>query len=132
MLDEVLKFYCNYQFITGEEAKRCVRQWPLFRARVSRQRTEKVCDVYVDMLTENKHDMDCILTLLAIMMTINSSTCQCERGFSCMNKQKTNEKTSISNNSLNNIMSIAVNGPDLVDFDASRAVDSWLALGNGD
>ena len=46
-----------------------------------------------------------------------------------MNKQNTNEKTSISNDSLNNVMSIAVNGPDLVDFDASRAVDSWLASG---
>ena len=46
-----------------------------------------------------------------------------------MNKQKTNEKTSISNDSLNNVMSIAVNGPDLVDFDASRAVNSWPASG---
>ena len=80
-LDEVLKCYCNYKFITEEEAKRCVRQWPLFRARVSRQRTEKVCYVYVDMLTENERDMDCILTLLTTTMTISSSTCQCERLF---------------------------------------------------
>ena len=37
-------------------------------------------------------DIDSMLILLSIMMTISCSTCECEREFSCMNKQKNERK----------------------------------------
>ena len=51
--------------------------------------------MYVDILNENEDDIDSMLILLSIMMTISCSTCECERGFSCMNKQKRNDKISM-------------------------------------
>ena len=44
-----------------------------------------------------------------------------------MNKQKTNE--SMSNDTLNNVMLIYVNGPDIAEFDAARDVDNWVSSG---
>ena len=72
--------------------------------------------MYVDLLKENEKDIDAMLILLTLMMTISSSTCQCERGFSCMNQVKTKDKISMTNKTLNGIMEIAVNGPDIADF----------------
>ncbi len=129
ILQELVNYYKNYDYITEEEGERCVRQWPLFRSRVSRLRVENVYDVYVDMLQENGNDMDCMLILLKLMMTISSSTCACERGFSCMNMQKTNTKISMSNDTLNDIIVISVNGPSITEFDAIQAVDNWIASG---
>ena len=36
-----------------------------------------------------------------------------------MNEQKTNEKISLSNDTLNNVMLVSVNGPDIAEFDAA-------------
>ena len=88
ILDEVTIFYKNHKFISEEETRRCIRQWPLFRSCVSKLKVEKVYDVYVDILDENEYDIDCILILLSIMVTISCSTCECEKGFSCMNMTK--------------------------------------------
>ena len=54
-------------------------------------------------------------------MTISCSTCE------CTNKQKTNEKICISNDTLNNVMLISVNRPDIAELDAARAVDNWVS-----
>ena len=81
------------------------------------------------MLKENESDVDAALILLTLMMTISSSTCQCERGFSCMNQQKTKDKVSMNHDTLNDIMLISVDGPELAQFDQKRAVNSWLSSG---
>ena len=35
----------------------------------------------------------------------------------------------MSNDTLNNVLLIFVNGPDIAEFDASRAVDNWVSYG---
>ena len=46
-----------------------------------------------------------------------------------MNEQKTNEQLSMSNDTLNNVMSIFANGPDIAEFDAARTADNWVSSG---
>ena len=48
------------------------------------------------MLKKSDEEIDAMLILLTLMMTISSSTCQCERGFSGINQQKTKEKVSMN------------------------------------
>ena len=70
----MLTFYKNYKFISEEEARRCIRQWPHFRSRVSKWKREEVYDVYVDIVNENEDDIDSMLILLSSMMIISCST----------------------------------------------------------
>ena len=70
----MLTFYKNYKFISEEEARWCIRQWPHFRSRVSKLKREEVYDVYVDILNENEDDIDSMLILLSSMMIISCST----------------------------------------------------------
>ena len=74
ILQEVLTFYKNYKFISEKEARRCIRQWPLFRSLVSKLKREKVYDVYVDIVNENEDDIDSMLIFLRSMMAISCST----------------------------------------------------------
>ena len=67
ILQEVSTFYKDYKFISEEEARRCIRQWPLVRSRVSKLKREKVYDVYVDIWNDNEDDIDRMLILLSIM-----------------------------------------------------------------
>ena len=41
ILDEVTTFYKNHKFISEEETRRCICQWPLFRSCVSKLKVEK-------------------------------------------------------------------------------------------
>ena len=72
----MLTFYENYKFISEEEARRCIRQWPHFRSRVSKLKREEVYDVHVDIVNENEDDIDSMLILLSSMMIISCSTCE--------------------------------------------------------
>ena len=81
--------------------------------------SDKVCARFVSTIASDlksevyryiRDDIDSMLILLSIMMTISCSTCE------CTNKQKTNEKISISNDTLNNVMLISVNRPDITEY----------------
>ena len=81
------QFYFEHNYLTKEEMEMCKRQWPVFRNRVSKIRTNKLCDVYVDLLKERDPDIKHILIMLEIMCTFSASTAQCERGSSAMNSE---------------------------------------------
>ena len=92
--------------------------------------SDKACARFVSTIASDlksevyryiRDDIDSMLILLSIMMTISCSTCE------CTNKQKTNEKISMLNDTLNNVMLISVNRPGIGELDAARAVDNWVS-----
>ena len=128
---DLAEFYYSINMITEEEKNLAARQWVLFRNKVSPFRKEKLIDVYADLLNENDSDLKGMLVLLEIMMTISSSTAACERGFSCMNNQKTTLRTTLAHSTLDDIMRICIDGPTLREFNAERHVKSWTSNAKG-
>ena len=59
-------------------------------------------------------------------MTISPSTAQCERGFSCMNREKTVLRTGLNEATLDAIMKINVDGPTTEEFNPERFVNAWM------
>ena len=125
-------YYEENHYITKEEKQLAIQQWPLFRQRVlQRKEGKKDIEIYQEILKENLDDVKGMAVLLTIMLTISSSTAACERGFSCMNSQKTDLRTRLAEESLNDIMFLSVNGPSVDDFDASPHVKSWVNNDHG-
>ena len=65
------------------------------------------------------------------MMTLSMSTAIVKRGFSHMNIVKSATRTSLGNNSLNDLLEIKINGPSLASFKADQAIIHWLDKVNG-
>lgn len=128
---DMAEFYYSIHMITEEEKNLALRQWVPFRNKVSPFRKEKLIDVYADMLNENDDELRGMLVLLEIMMTISSSTAACERGFSCMNNQKTTLRTTLSHSTLDDIMRISIDGPPLEELKADSHVQSWISNAKG-
>ena len=59
------------------------------------------------------------------MMTFSASTVASERGYSCMNKQKTTLQTTLSHSSLDDIMRICIDGKEISNFDPDFHMKSW-------
>ena len=128
----VLTGYCQTNnWITKEETAAALRQWIPFQNKISKFRNDKLVDVFSDMLLESDDDFNGMHVLLQIMMTFSASTAACERGFSCMNKQKTTLRTTLWHSSLYDIMRICTDGKEISNFDPDFHVKSWMNKGTG-
>ena len=83
------------------------------------------------MLLESYDDFNGMHVLLQIMMTFSASTAACERGFSCMNKQKITLRTALSYSSLDDVMRISIDGKEISNFDPDFHVKSWMSKDAG-
>ena len=66
-----------------------------------------------------------ITKLAAIGLLMPMSTADCERGFSALSHIKTDLQNCLSSNTLNCLMTIAVEGPPLNEFPYEKACDVW-------
>ena len=66
----------------------------------------------------------CILKIIRISLLLPMNAVVCERGFSMMNRIKT-EESGMLNSALNALMYISTDGPSLEDFDPQPAVNYW-------
>eukprot|EP00733_Pompholyxophrys_punicea_P001585 Pompholyxophrys_punicea_v1_NODE_844_length_1222_cov_6.458440.p1 type:complete len:110 gc:universal NODE_844_length_1222_cov_6.458440:781-452(-) len=62
-----------------------------------------------------------------VVLTLQSA--DCERGFSAMKRIKTATRNRLSNTTLEQLMYISINGPDLKNFDFQKAVATWYSRG---
>ena len=65
-----------------------------------------------------------ILASVALVMTVSSV--ECERTFSAQNRLKVKYRSSMKSETLDVLMKIAMLGPDVEDFDCSKAIGQWL------
>ncbi len=73
-----------------------------------------------------------ISTLVKIMMTISSSTAIVERGFSALNRIKTPQRATMSQECLQNLLMVSLNTAEVGEFDAdTRIVHNWMSSGKG-
>ena len=61
--------------------------------------------------------------LANIALTIPVSSAACERGFSCQNRIKTGLRNRLSEQNLDSLMKVAIEGPPLAEFDFQKAKD---------
>ena len=65
--------------------------------------TQPIVDVYQDLLLENNEEIQDILVLIQLMVTISPSTATCECGFSAMNREKITLCSSLKDDKLEDI-----------------------------
>uniref|UniRef100_G3VZ04 Zinc finger protein 862 n=1 Tax=Sarcophilus harrisii TaxID=9305 RepID=G3VZ04_SARHA len=69
--------------------------------------------------------------LIAVVICVPISTSCCERGFSAMNRIKTEERTKLSNEVINMLMMTAVNGVAVTEYDPQPAIQHWYLTSSG-
>ncbi|XP_074049524.1 zinc finger protein 862 isoform X2 [Macrotis lagotis] len=69
--------------------------------------------------------------LMAVVVCVPISTSCCERGFSAMNRIKTDERTKLSNEVINMLMMTAVNGVAVTEYDPQPAIQHWYLTSSG-
>ena len=66
-----------------------------------------------------------VLLLVKLLLSIPISNAKVERIFSLMNRVRTDFRASLSENTLNNLIRIQMEGPPLEEFDTTPAIQLW-------
>ena len=64
------------------------------------------------------------------LLVIPVHSADCERGFSAMGRIKTKLRSRLCNQSVNSLMFISIEGPDLFDFDFGKVLQNWARVHN--
>ena len=66
------------------------------------------------------------LKLVDLVFTIPATSVEAERGFSLLKSVKTDKRNSLEEKSLNNLMCIMLQSPEIEDYDPNPAIEHWL------
>lgn len=73
--------------------------------------------------------MQNVLHLVKIMLVLPISSAVCERGFSTVNRIKSDARASLHTDTVEDLIRISVEGPALEDYDARQDVKVWFSKG---
>ena len=121
----LVKANCNVEGICS--------QWGKLKRYLVPLRTSPLLPVYTDFLkAEYENPELCnIMHLVHIMLTISPSTAECERQFSGMKLIKSNRRCRLQQGTLDNLMRIHCDGPELQEYDPDPAINAWLTRTTG-
>jgi hypothetical protein len=71
-----------------------------------------------------------LLLLIQLLLVLPVSSAEAERAFSCMNRIHDDERASLGQDTVDDLMMISLNGPPLKDFDFHTAVMTWYCKGD--
>ena len=131
-MESLLTLYAP--LLTDEEKDAALDQWLDLKLIIDRNRNRNTLEAYESLMCLEGQDIENvkhILPLVNIMLTISPSTADCERGFSAMNKIKTESRTSMSQDTLKNLMRISIDGPNLNEYNATDSVVHWMNSSRG-
>lgn len=74
-----------------------------------------------------KDDFQNVLHLVEIMLVLPISAAQCERAVSAQNRRKSSLRVGLGSSTLQDLIRITAEGPPVTEFNATPAVDKWLA-----
>nr|XP_048284189.1 PR domain-containing protein 11 isoform X1 [Myodes glareolus] len=69
--------------------------------------------------------------VIQVLKVLPTSTACCEKGRSALQRVRKNHRSRLTLEQLSDLLTIAVNGPPIANFDAKRALDSWFEEKSG-
>ena len=67
--------------------------------------------------------------LVDLVLTLPASTAECERGFNVMKQIKSDWRSTLGPEAINDLMTVLLLSPDIKNFDPQQAVDLWTSSG---
>jgi hypothetical protein len=72
-------------------------------------------------------DFSNALALIDLVLSLPAATAECERGFGLMKRVKSDWRSALATETLNDLMTVELLSPDIKEFDPTRSIQLWLA-----
>ena len=101
-------------------------EWLKLKLYMHNRRNMNTKDLYKRLFMSSLNEkFSNILTLVEIVLVIPTSSAICERGFSAMARKKSDWRSKLGPEMLDNLMSISINGPPINEYNCASALYRW-------
>ena len=105
-------------------------EWEMFKLKIYveawEQRLQTVS--WKEINRRYSSELPNILPLIDLVLTLPSTSADCERGFSAMKRIKTEQRSLLLPSTLNDLMMIHINSPSIPEFDPTASLNDWLSV----
>ncbi|XP_060601967.1 uncharacterized protein LOC132755178 [Ruditapes philippinarum] len=108
----------------GVDMEQCRSHWHQVHA--SLEGTDQSADQTMTWITGNlSTSHPALYRIAAVGLLLPTTTADCERGFSCLKRVKTENRNCLSVKVLNYLLAVSLQGPPLESFNFEKAVKAW-------
>ena len=126
-LNTLSKFFLQKLERAGCKVDQLHKEWITLKLHMHKRRGSENSVFYKNVFTGIlKEKLTNILMLAEIILVIPTSSAICERGFSTMARIKTDGRSRLGPEMLDNLMAISVNGPTIADYNCNGALSLWF------
>ena len=121
------------QFFNNQQIEHICYEWSLLKFKIY---DEKFCIdslkalSWADINRKYRTELPNLLILIDLVLTLPASSAECERGFSGMKRIKSSERSSLGQQSLDDLLMIYMNSKSVSQFDPTTAIEFWLTRKN--
>ena len=106
------------------------QEWQELKVCIKRNHSQlKMLPMWQRIFAEYAERFPNILMLVEIMLVLPLATACCERGFSTLKRIKSDWRSRLGTETLDHLMRISIDGPDLESYNAARALQHWWDKG---
>ena len=106
------------------------QEWQELKVCIKRNHSQlKMLPMWQRIFAEYTERFPNILMLVEIMLVLPLATACCERGFSTLKRIKSDWRSRLGTETLDHLMRISIDGPDLESYNAARALQHWWDKG---
>ena len=106
------------------------QEWQELKVCIKRNHSQlRMLPMWQRIFAEYSERFPNILMLVEIMLVLPLATACCERGFSTLKRIKSDWRSRLETETLDNLMRISIDGPDLESYNAARALQHWWDKG---
>jgi hypothetical protein len=122
VIDELCVRFVDHGIVKDE----CVMEYKQYkRLVVGSYPKANLAQMCATLHTKYTDEMPNLTKLLRICVIIPMLSVTCERGFSTQNRIKTRLRTNLNNKTLNDLMRLSEDGPEMIHFNFERAMMLW-------
>ena len=124
-IEHLLDFFKSV--LSEQEVGHIPHEWPAFIAVVKSQiRVKTAHELLSDLLASNPENMQNLLVLARLMVTLSPSSASVERGFSQMKSIKSSRRARMNNETLCALMQISHMKTSVKDFNPVPTIQHWM------
>ena len=103
-------------------------EWELLKVKVYTKDWSSCLKSITWQEINRRYDLDLsnLLPLVDLVLTLPSTSADCERGFSAMKQIKTEHRASLLPSALDDLMMVYINSPTIEDFDPQLSINEWM------
>ncbi len=125
--DEIRTLVDHFRgYFSQDEAARMLKQWPDLKVAVTGHKKLKPVEVYQNLLAAQPEELQAILLLVELALTLSPSTAGVERGFSAMKQIKSSKRSRMNASTLSDLMRVGASTTDVKSFNPARAISHWV------